>query len=283
MPDTSSSHLGEAQRLLRQARHARAEGGEQVLVCVRAADQAYEAAFASYMAGESDFDAAETMYHARACLGRLYRYRGEHHEGLRHYRRALGVVEEVAQQVPRMRRWLAPAYHDCYAEARLAGDAPPEMKHWAEGLQAHHGELGRFVHDLAYLQLAVQSRDPHDLWATARCALHITDGLFERMVLWANMALAAGHMGNVHWFARSRQHFEQVADALGSREGLAMHLLDIAAGAQALGMAESARETLELAACVAEGRGELVLKNRALALLHTMGRTAVAGAVPLAS
>lgn len=214
---------------------------------------------------------ALVMYHARACVGKAHRFRGEHRDALLAYRAALSTVEELAGDVPELRQWLAPAYHDCYVEARLAGDYPAEMIGWAtakvDAAERFPERMFAFYHDWVYLRAKDGQCEANDLWTTARSSTHLVHEPFERMVLYANMARAAGCMESVQWFNRSVHQFERAVTEMGTGEGVAMQLLDVAEGARALKAVPAAYEMALRASRLAEQREEPVLREKAQMLL----------------
>jgi hypothetical protein len=266
-PPTDS--LAEALRLLRRARDARARGGDDVPQCLEYAEGAHTAAQGVYFSADDAVtmgSAVEVMYQARACPGRMYRFRGEHELAFSHYRGALAVVEEYATELKVVQKWLGPAYHDCFVEARLCGYAPPEFCNWASRrmeTQNRDDRMFAFVHDLAYLRAAVNSCEPKHLWTTALGSTFHTEDAFERMLLYANMCLAAGQMQSAQWFGRAVQRFDSSVERMEHEEGVALALLDVAGGAFALGERDAALARLQLAERVADARDELVLAQRA--------------------
>ncbi len=175
--------FAEARRILNHARKAR--GVADVELCKRLAQHAYVVAL--------EVDDHETMYQARACVGRMHRYRGEHEEGYAAYSGALVEVRTHG-----LRRWLPPALHDCFVEAMFwnadPGDAAPHaierMDLWREDPEG----MFNFVQDFAYLRLLRHESDARFLHQTAAQAAWYAANPFERMCLYASQTFAAGTM-----------------------------------------------------------------------------------------
>lgn len=265
----SDNPLADALRHLRRARDARARGGREAIECVASAETAYLVAQDAYFAvreTEEMATAVEVMYQAKACVGRMHRFRGEHEPALMYYRGALAVVEEYQKDVPAVKKWLGPAYHDCYVESRLCGHVPAEYRSWATARMDLSDEDERyfaFTHDLAYLSTSAHSREPRHLWNAAVASTFYTEEAFDRMIIYANMCLASGQMQNARSFGRALHRFDAAVDRMEHEEGLATALLDVAGGAFGLGERRLARERLMLAERVAEQRLEEELVKRA--------------------
>jgi hypothetical protein len=264
--------LAEAYRLLRRARDARARGGEDARQCTEFAEAAYREAAAVYFntadVKEVATAAVRIKHNARACPGKMHRFRGEHEQALVHYRGALAVVEEFARELVGVRECLGPAYHECYVESRLCGYAPAEFANWATRrmeTQDKDSRMFAFVHDLAYLRASASSCEPRHLWDTSIASTFHTEDSFDLMVLYGSMCLSAGQMQNAKWFGSALQRFDASVDRMEHMEGVAMQLFDVATGAYALGERRLATERLEAAERIAVERGEFVLVERASA------------------
>lgn len=268
MADQTEDHsLQRARLALRRARDGRQRGGRMgVAQCIDASEEAHNYGLASFME-TGNAEAAVVMYHAHACVGRMHRYRGEHSLALPAYRRALAVVEDYGPDAPALVQWLAPAYHDCYVEARLLGQHPTDFKRWAEGRYDTWTDpevrTYAFIHDNAYMGADGTATDPRYLYDAARGAAWYADDPFEKMVLLASMAMAAGLMGNGKFFHQAARLFETATHELHSQEGVALQLLDIARGARELGCADVAMDALARARTIAGERHEDAVQERA--------------------
>lgn len=254
--------FAEARKLLDHARKARARA--EVEDCKALAERAYTAAWT--------VDDHETMYQARACLGRMHRYRGEHELGYTAYRAALREAEVHA-----LSRWLGPAHHDCFVEAMLMNQPQEESAPHAAAC-VHLAErrpemLFAFWHDFAYLRLQRNEGEATFLHHTAaQAAWHAGDNPFERMCLFASQAFAAGTLRNARWYESSRRFFEHaVGEMGGNEEGVAMQMLDAARGAERIGDIDHALDYASSAYRISSRRGEGVLNERAEATMLRLG------------
>lgn len=273
-PTSEDSLLVRARLSLRRARDGRQKGGRMgVVQCIDAAAEAHSQALACFME-TGNGEAAVVMYHAHACVGRMHRYRAEHSQALPAYRRALQVVEGYAADATPLSRWMAPAYHDCYVESRLLGQHPDEYVRWAKGRYDTWAEpdvrLYAFVHDNAYMGADGTATDPHYLYDAARGAAWYTEDPFEKMVLLASMALAAGQMGNEKFFHQAQRLFETSLRDVTSDEGVALHLLDVGRGARELGREDEALEALARSRNLAGARQEDAVQERATRMIEEM-------------
>lgn len=265
----------EARGLLNHARRMRGHGN--VEKCEELAGMAYMVAY--------DIGDYETLYQARACVGRMHRYRAEHDKAYAAYRNALREVESgmeaAAQGWDVLMRWLGPALHDCFVEAMMMGDrdeaAPYGRARMDVDRQSPQG-IFAFTQDVAYLRLLRREEDATFLRQTAVQATWYANTSFERMCLFASQAYAAGSLRHERWFDDSRRRFDHAVSELnGIEEGVAMQALDVACGAEAMGYTEMAMDYAASARHVARNRGETVLHDRAQAIMLRLGAPVAEG------
>jgi hypothetical protein len=220
----------------------------------------------------------ETAYHAHACLGHMYLWRAEYDLSYQNYREALRDAEGF-----NLKRWLAPAHHDCFISGAEAGygeckdNADPALDDW----HLPGSRTWAFVHDI-YRSLVrgtvsrearVQAVD-HLRQASISASWCINQpppggpwypeyrAKFERVAVYATMSHACGVLHregalDPKHLQRALNLFQMAADDLGSDEGYALNLIDAAHGAWAGGMRESARNYLNRARIAAHSRSEI--------------------------
>lgn len=285
METTTDPEMDRARHSLFRAREGRQRGGRAgVRQCIDSAAEAHGQALDIFIRNGHP-DAAVVMYHAHACVGRMHRYRAEHQEAMPAYRRALAVVEQYGDEAAPLKRWLAPAFHDCYVEARLLGQLPAEFIRWAEGrFDSYRGDpdtrLYAFVHDNAYMGADGTATDPRHLYDAARGAMWYAEDPFEKMVLLGSMALAAGLTGNSKWFTRAARLFDLATHDLASDEGVALQLLDVARGARVLGLGDVALELLVRCRLVSGRRDEDAIQHTATEIIGEMTAGLIMSEVP---
>jgi hypothetical protein len=219
----------------------------------------------------------ETAYHAYACLGRMHLWRAEYDLAYVQYREALRLAEGY-----NVTKWIAPAHHDCFISGAEAGYSPscenadPALADW----HLPGARTWAFVHDIyrslvrgtANRQVRFQAVDflRQSAISASWCVNQPPPGgpwypeysaKFERVAVYATMAHASGLLMkdgalDPQHLTRALNLFEMAADDLGSDEGYALNLIDVAQGAKAGGMEDAASGYLARASIVATRRGE---------------------------
>jgi len=256
----------EARRTLKHARMARSIA--DVGLCRKMAQKAYDLANA---VGDG-----ETMYQSRACVGRMHRYRAEHEEAYMAYRSALREAESN-----RLAEWLGPAHHDCFVEAMQLNDKGTASPHAVVRMDIWRDSpsgLFAFVQDLSYLRLLRRETDARFLYQTAAQAAFYAQNPFERMVLFASQAFAAGTLQHERWYEASRRRFDYAVDKLaGAEEGVALQMLDVARGAEMMGRRGEAMDYAASARHIASRRREPIVQDRADEIMVRLGVVQVHG------
>jgi len=236
----------------------------------------HELAQAAYFLAVEAGD-GETAYHAHACIGRMHLWRAEYDLAYVQYREALRVAEGF-----NVTKWIAPAHHDCYISGSEAGygqgcdNADPALADW----HLPGSRTWAFVHDIykslvrgtAPKQVRFQAVDflRQSAISASWCIKQPPPGgpwypeyqaKFERVAVYATMSHACGILMregalDPQHLTRALNLFEMAADDLGSDEGYALNLIDVAHGAKAGGMDEASSGYLARANIVASRRGE---------------------------
>lgn len=199
-------------------------------------------------------------------LGNLYLQRGNLPVARRFYVRALRAARRHS-----LHSVAGMTYHDLFVLATTSGRLE-EAERYARGAYDEYGSdhprLPALAHDVAYswLQQGYQAR----AYPVLRALLpHITRPM-ERTMALANVARAAGALGDRARFEDAwTQVWEGVGDA-DAEEGVAESLVDLAHGAASLGEWERAERAAERASEVAAERGEAKSRLRAEAVLESV-------------
>lgn len=234
------------------------------------------AAAAYFLAAESGD--GEAAYHSHACLGVMRLWRAEYDQSYVHYREAFRIAEGY-----NLTRWIAPACHDMFIAGTEAGyttecrsQANPALADW----HLPGSRTWAFVHDIyrslvrgsADRQVRFQAVDflRQSAISASWCINQPPPGgpwypeykaKFDRVSVYATMSHACGLLLkdgalDPKHLQRSLNLFEMAADDLGTDEGYALNLIDVALGAKAGGMEDAASGYLARANIVASRRGE---------------------------
>lgn len=207
-----------------------------------------------------------TAYHAAAAPGRARMHRGEPQMALGHYRHALDVALTHG-----VMRWLPAAYHDLY-EAALSAGLPDARSRWgATAFELYRDSAPRnpylsgLIADFASEEMEADPTQDRTAFALQawRAVPASVGSPRVTLVASANAAYAAAALGLRCRYDRAMDQLGETREHLPDEEALALALLRAAeAGTVAMDFLRAHALATD-AACVAERRGENLLRQQA--------------------